>query len=238
MFATAFLTIPVSTFLLGNWQLRRMKWKSALIAQVSNKMTSDPIPIQTLNELLEYDRKNDEYTKVSARGRYLHEKEILLFPRYLINAGEDDQINLRSFDNVNSKFGVHVITPFQLESDKYSVILVDRGFVPWRYKRPDDRKAGQVEGACDIVGVLRNDERKTFGISLKDNIDMLLWKRRDISQMSKALDTAPVFLDLVSDCSTVKKHCPIPYQTRIDFPDDHLQYAITWYCTALLTSIL
>lgn len=40
-------------------------------------------------------------------------------------------------------------------------ILVNRGWVPASHKNPNKRRAGQVEGEMEIVGIVRLSEKRT-----------------------------------------------------------------------------
>jgi surfeit locus 1 family protein len=39
-------------------------------------------------------------------------------------------------------------------------ILVNRGWVPANHKNPNTRKAGQVEGEVEIIGIVRLSEKR------------------------------------------------------------------------------
>jgi surfeit locus 1 family protein len=100
------LTI-VGLLLLGFWQLERADEKRAIEhAIVLASLNSAQLVTQT-DTLIQ-----KEYYQVLLEGRYDNDKQFIY----------DNQI-------VNGNAGYYVLTPFIL--DNKTVILVNRGFVPW-----------------------------------------------------------------------------------------------------------
>ncbi|XP_074598457.1 surfeit locus protein 1 isoform X2 [Brevipalpus obovatus] len=209
--------IPVVTFGLGTWQVKRHYWKQDLIQNLNDQMAKEPIDLpQDIQNIGSY-----EYQKVKIKGRFDHSKEQLLGPRPLI---KKEGFNLISAgDN-----GYLVVTPFKLSDRPYS-ILVNRGWVGCRKKDPNTRLDGQVEGEVEIVGVVRKSEPKNA-------IDRAgFWLRRDIDLMAKSLGTAPVFID--ADAFSTVPGGPVGGQTRLSMFNNHFSYIITWYSLSLITTI-
>ena len=127
-----------------------------------------------------------------------------------------------------------VVTP--LRTDDGRVVLFDRGWVPQEQKDPAKRAQGQVTGRVDLTGIVRrNQERRQFA---PENVpDKNVWFHVDVPLMrgmaggkpDPKLDT--FFLD--ADAAPNPGGLPIGGQTRLDIPNDHLQYAITWFLIAL-----
>ena len=59
--------------LLGNWQLRRLDWKLALIERVERRAFAMPVAAPTAVAWSGITRESDEYRGVVIRGRFLHE---------------------------------------------------------------------------------------------------------------------------------------------------------------------
>src|SRR5690606_13323628 len=96
---------------LGNWQMRRKAWKEGLIAQIAARVHADPRPLMAVAGPSGRRARQDlEYTHVSARGRFLHDKE-----RYLYTPSREG-------------VGWHVYTPLRLDAQR--LVWVNRGFVP------------------------------------------------------------------------------------------------------------
>ncbi|KAF4517769.1 hypothetical protein B566_EDAN002974 [Ephemera danica] len=148
------LFVPIATFCLGTWQVKRRKWKLELMQALHSKTTAEPIDLpddlQEINSL--------EYCPVRVRGEFDHSREILLGPRSLLLHGDAaSQGGLISPGGGQS--GALVITPFKL-ADRNFEILVQRGWVPTSHKDASTRVAGQVEGEVELVGIVRLAEKR------------------------------------------------------------------------------
>ncbi len=118
--------------------------------------------------------------------------------------------------------GYRVIVPFQLADGRK--ILLDRGFVPIL-----DKDKPRLVGPIRVQGSLlwpRETDSYTSPPDLAKNI----WFARDVALMSKALGTLPVML--VTEASD-DAAAPLALPVTIDIPNDHLQYAITWFLMAM-----
>ncbi|XP_018335365.1 surfeit locus protein 1 [Agrilus planipennis] len=223
------LVIPVSTFALGTWQVQRKKWKEDVLAKLRSLTKEDPIPLpEDLNEVAKL-----EYRPVHVKGKFLHDKELYVGPRSFIKDGEaSTEGSVFSEGNVHS--GYNVITPLKL-SDRDEIILVNRGWVPNKFKNPSSRPKGQVEEEVDVIGIVRFHENRppfvTNNMPQTNN-----WFYRDLNAMCEKTGAAPIFLDATTDFNI--SGGPIGGQTRISLRNEHLSYIITWYSLCALTSYL
>ncbi|SLN74952.1 SURF1 family protein [Ruegeria meonggei] len=118
--------------------------------------------------------------------------------------------------------GYRVIQPFRT-GDR--VILVDRGFVPTTAKQ-----AMRITGPMDITGNLHwPDEIDSY--TPDPDIDDNIWFARDVPSLAAALRTDPVLL--IARSQTDPAVTPLPVGT-VGIPNDHLQYAITWFGLAFV----
>jgi surfeit locus 1 family protein len=118
--------------------------------------------------------------------------------------------------------GYRVIVPFRLDDAR--VILLDRGFVPIT-----EKDAPRLVGPIRVRGsLLWPDE--TDGFTDAPDLVKNIWFARDVTKMSAALDTLPVML--VTEASD-DPEAPFAMPVTIDIPNDHLQYAITWFGLAI-----
>src|SRR5690349_13126939 len=103
------MVIPAVALMLGLgiWQLQRLQWKNALIADVEGRTHAAPIPLE---QALKLPPAEAEWRQVRARGHFLHDRELYL---YALRMGAP---------------GVHVITPLEVAAGR--AVLVDRGYVP------------------------------------------------------------------------------------------------------------
>ncbi|KAJ1033717.1 hypothetical protein NDA13_001697 [Ustilago tritici] len=112
--------IPIFTFGLGYWQIKRLKWKVSLIEELEDKLSRDPLRLPrniNMDVLPEFD-----FRLVSVKGTFDHSRTMFVGPRVR--------------DGV---MGYHVVVPFR-RSEGGGMVLVNRGFV-------DEKKiVGQGEG--------------------------------------------------------------------------------------------
>ena len=205
---------------LGVWQLKRLAWKEELIAEIQARAKGTPITLQEAIGLVRTG-KDPSYYRVRVKGRFDNDKE-----RYLYALSTDGEP------------GWHVIAPFStVEGD---LVLVDRGFVPDRLREASTRAAGQLDGDVDVTGLVRLPE--TQGLFTPDNDpNANQWFWRDLSGLTHSMfptatmDPAPFFLE--AEKSDIPGGWPEGGQTRLELPNNHLQYAITWFGLAAVVAI-
>ncbi|MEX0307980.1 MAG: SURF1 family protein [Ruegeria sp.] len=118
--------------------------------------------------------------------------------------------------------GYRIIQPF---STADRTILVDRGFVPTTAKQ-----AERVTGPMEVSGNLHwPDEIDSY--TPEPDIDANIWFARDVPNLATALGTEPVLV--IARSKTDPDITPLPVDTA-GIPNDHLQYAITWFGLALV----
>jgi surfeit locus 1 family protein len=121
--------------------------------------------------------------------------------------------------------GYRIITPFVLEDGRR--IMVDRGFAVASAK-----DAARSDGPATIAGNLQwpqETDSFTPEADLKGNI----WFARDVPDMAQTLGTQPVLLVTRSSTPPAAGISPLPVDTA-RIPNDHLQYAITWFSLAAI----
>lgn len=192
---------------LGAWQIERLHQKQQLLATIAERMGAPETPV---DDVLRLPVPDLEWRRVSAKGHFLHDKEAYVY------ATEFDL-----------GLGVHVLTPLVL--DDGGTVLVDRGFVPLASKAPDTRAPGQVEGDIAVSGIVRLEgERNTFTPAADEGQRM--WYSRDIDGIARALGLmlrAPIVI--VADQPANPGGLPKFAGYRVDIPNNHLQYAFTWF---------
>ena len=200
---------------LGTWQISRLHWKEGLIAERQAAVTGPPIPLPE--------------TIAAARGLEFH--HVALSGEFL-NQGE---LYLHAIDRGGNP-GFHVVTPFRLKNG--NVVLVDRGFVPENRRDPTTRRGGQLSGPVTVTGLLRLLGGDSGWFTPANEPAENLWFTIDPAAMAKAdrLDRVlPVYVD--ADAAPLPGGLPIGGQTYAKLPNDHLQYALTWYGLAAVCAI-
>ncbi|WEX07823.1 SURF1 family protein [Chelativorans sp. AA-79] len=207
-------SIPVFLLLLalGTWQVQRLHWKEGLLQRIDERIASQPVPFDEIAAL--YDRGEDiDYRPTVLSGTFLHGAE-----RHYLATWEG-----------RSGFFVH--TPLELANGKY--IFVNRGFVPYDRKDPGTRAEGQVEGAVEIGGLARTAPAEKPSFIVPDNDlakNIFYWKDLAAMTRSAGLDPAEVYPFYVdANDAPNPGGLPVGGVTLINLPNNHLQYAVTWY---------
>ncbi len=114
-----------------------------------------------------------------------------------------------------------------LQTDDGRRILVDRGFLP------DGAAPGQLpDGRVRVIGNLHWPD-EVDGFTPEPDLAQGLWFARDVPAMAAALGARPVLVvarKITPGDSTLMR---LPVSAR-GIPNDHLEYAITWFSLALV----
>ncbi|KOB73967.1 Surfeit protein isoform 1 [Operophtera brumata] len=176
-----------------------------------------------------------EYKPVKVRGKFVHEKELLIGPRALIDetSGMSRVGSLVSDPKKNQ--GWLVVTPFML-ADTGEVILVNRGWIHQSMKPKEKREASLIDREVELVGVVRLTEKRAPFMP-KNHPEKGSWFYRDLQQMSSYIGCQPVWLD-ARGIPDPPEGWPIPNQTRVTIRNEHLSYVITWYSLSFFTALM
>ena len=199
---------------LGTWQVQRLAWKEALLATIDERIHADPLPLDDVASRY----PEIEYVPVTATGRFDHAAERHVFTTWEGESGYD------------------VFTPLLLGENR--AVLVNRGFVPFDRKDPATRADGQVGGEVTVTGLARRGLAEKPSWVVPDNDpakNVFYWKdvraMRETSGLDPAIDVLPFVVD-AGDAAN-PGGLPVGGTTLIDLPNNHLQYAVTWYGLAL-----
>jgi surfeit locus 1 family protein len=210
------ISVPILVLCLGLsiWQMERREWKRGILDTIAANQAAAPMPF---DELVKGDPLRREYGKASVAGTFLYDHEFHLAAR-----------------SRGNEVGIQIVTPLRTADGR--IVLFDRGWVPSEKKDPSKRMEGQVAGELKLVGVVRRSQvQRQFA---PDNVpDKNVWFHVDVPLMRKLAGGAPdPVLDrffLEADATPNPGGLPIGGQTQLDIPNDHLQYAITWFLLAL-----
>lgn len=206
---------------LGTWQVLRLQWKEALIAEINTRSTAAPMALADV-EAREKSGADIDYVGMSATGHFEYTHEQYFF------ATNDGEV------------GYHVYTPLILPDGR--VLFVNRGFVPEALKDPAKRMAGQVAGEMTIKGLARARLTEKPSWVVPDNEaykQLYFWKDLDEMAAQAAVPTdklVPFFLD--ADATPNPGGWPRGGVTQIDLPNNHLSYAVTWYGLAAVLVVV
>jgi len=205
---------------LGTWQLERRNWKEALIAELNAKIGAPPIVLPPRDRWPQLNAPSDEFLRVRLSAEFLPEQEALVY-----SSGSSLRPDVAGP-------GYWVFSPARLADG--SLVVVNRGFVPEGKQDAKTRTEGNPAGAIDIVGALRwPEERGTF--TPNDEPARSLWFTRDPAAMAVAKNwgvIAPFYVD--QEAPLPPGGLPKAGPIKPALPNNHLQYAVTWYGLALV----
>lgn len=204
-------TIPALIVLigLGAWQIERLQWKNALIETFDARMALPAVDApERIASMADW-----TYRRVKLVGVYQHQKEILLTGR-----------------TFEGNAGFHVLTPLLLSDDR--IIMVNRGWIPEKFRDQAKRADTLVEGLVTIEGIVREDKRR--GTFVPDNEpENEIWLYVDTHQMAAHREIVPVadyYVDAIRPPGPYS--LPIGASTELSVRNEHLQYAVTWFLLA------
>jgi surfeit locus 1 family protein len=202
---------------LGAWQLKRLDWKQGLIAKIEARAEAPPLALE--EAIARADAGEDmEYAPVRVRGRVQPDLEARLFGSYEGAAG----IYLFA-----------VVEPQDLDP----LVYVNLGFVPQSVPNASaEAPLYQALGNLEITGLFRYREELSPPASWFQSAEQSsdgLWFVRDPLRFAKAaqIEASPYYID-----SFARDGAPWPKggTTRLDFRNNHLDYALTWFGLAIV----
>jgi surfeit locus 1 family protein len=203
---------------LGVWQLQRLQWKTALIERVAAGLSAPPAVAPGPDEWAALDMAAHEYDRVAVTGAFDHAREIHVVATLTQPKGPAGGI------------GYFVMTP--LVTDDGWTVYVNRGFVPRERIARESRVDGLVEGETAVTGFFRAPRRRAWFMPGDDPAGNE-WLSRDPLLYVETLGlpaarVAPYIVDADFD-PAIPGGLPQGGETVIEFPNNHLGYALTWF---------
>jgi cytochrome oxidase assembly protein ShyY1 len=212
---------------LGVWQLQRRVEKHALIAALTERVTSAPVPLPDSSQWRDLSAVNDEFRRVTFTATYQGAPDAMV---YSSGSAVRDDI---------SGPGTWAFLPARLASGE--TVVVNAGFVPntMQQRTVEDRAVAKliIGQPVTLTGYLRFPEQEGL-FTPAENRGKRLWFARDHLAMAGQLDwgqVAPFYIDLErpAPASAIPKPGPLSVHLR----DEHMQYAITWFSLAAAVAI-
>jgi surfeit locus 1 family protein len=206
--------IPLTAFALGTWQIKRLQWKTDLIARLEDQLVRPPLPLPPRIDLEQI--PSFDHRRVSVTGRYRHDQEMLIGPRMR--------------DGVE---GYHVITPFERGPDDDKV-LISRGWIDKGMKDHKKRGEGSLpQGEIELEGLLREPFKKNS--FTPDNApDKNEYYFPDVLQMAELAGAKPIWIEEIMEpeffeiLRRTKEGVPIGRSASVQLHNSHAQYIVTW----------
>ena len=209
---------------LGTWQLYRLQWKEALIAEIAARRNATPAALGEVERKMKAGESID-YVPTTVSGTFDHVHEQYFF-------ATDEGV-----------VGYHVYTPLVLADGR--AVLVNRGFVPEASKDPATRAEGQIAGPVTVTGLARAklDGKPSWVVPENEPAKRLyFWKDLGAMAARAAIPRdklVPFFID--AGAAPNPGGWPKGGVTQLDLPNNHLSYVFTWYGLAavlLVVSVL
>jgi surfeit locus 1 family protein len=207
-------------FCLGAWQWQRMDDKRAFITRLETQAAGSAVAPPPATSWEKLDLAALDLTRSVAKGSYLGG---IASVRTTIAAGPPGSRQL-------SGFGRWVFQGFRLEDG--ATVLVNRGFVP------ESRFAmiAPAAGAAIITGYLRAPETRN-SFTPADLPQQREFYTRDPAGIAASLGigaAAPFYLEAERQGDGLTPPAGVDVKELIArIPDNHLQYALTWWGLAL-----
>jgi len=208
------LVLALAFAALGVWQIERLAWKEALIADVDRALHAAPIPATAIPA---GDISRLVYHRVALSGRFVPAATVLATATSTLGNG------------------YWVMVPLAVPAQK--PVWINRGFVPMG-TRLDAARAAIPTGTVSVVGLVRPSE--PHGTFLRANQpEAERWYARDLPVMAARRGVAAetrYFLDAqIETPRPTGALVPVPGLTVVAFPNNHLSYALTWFALCALS---
>jgi surfeit locus 1 family protein len=225
IFVGMMLALAAACVWLGSWQMQRLAEKEALIAAVDARLGADPIPVPPAEQWSGLDLEMLNFQPVSMTGAFRYNQTVTVFT------------SLANAQGMASGPGFWVVTPFVL-ADGGSV-FVNRGFIPEALQAAAVSDPEGDGGQVAISGLLRPGEAAGFMTPAPDTSNRIEWVR-DPQRLADMVDPtlapfAPFYVDLPAGAPG---ELPQGGETVIEFPNNHLGYAYTWYGFAIVAVVM
>jgi len=190
---------------LGTWQARKVGPKAALIADIEAGLAADPVD---LFQLTAKSGPLPAYQRVGFTGRFMHNKPMALFGT-----------------NVSGRAGYHLYG--LMEVPQVGQVVASYGWVAFDADQPDlPQNMRQWRGLLLPVGrpgAFTPDNDPEANIWYWADIDAMASQQKGASSIDQR-----IILDDISAEDVV-----LGGQARIDIPNNHFEYMLTWYGLAV-----
>jgi surfeit locus 1 family protein len=209
---------------LGVWQVHRLAEKEALVADVDRQLTQPPYDLPPADQWAQIDLETYAYHPLTVTGTYQNDRTVLVFT------------NLSPARGKFSGPGYWVMTP--LAATAGGTIFVNRGFIPQSSAPAFSADANGPLGEVTLTGIAMKPEASGAFTPGPDNANHIEWVRDPVRLATMAGVAPPVFGLTLDAPAGDPGALPQGGETVIEFPNNHLGYAMTWFGFALITPAL
>lgn len=198
---------------LGFWQLDRLEEKTAFLAQIDASIDGEPEPFP------DYVKNPEEweYRKVNISAK----------------AFEDNRLICIFGRNNSGEMGLFQLIPISLKGSQH--MLVNMGWKKVKDLANISCESGIRFGDSKTViltGIIRS-QTKDSAFTPNADVENRVWYKLDIASKAQVMDIEnllPLMLDNVSVDGGMLRETYMP----LSIPNDHLQYALTWFGVAIM----
>lgn len=192
---------------LGTWQLQRLAWKTELIDRAAARLGRPAVPLPTGDvDWAAYDLRH-----VAVQGRFVAGTTIVLG-----SAARDGVV------------GGALVAPLRLADGR--VALVELGWLPAARLSAIERGRAVPGDAVRLDGIARWRGTSSPGLFTPPPDPAAgRWFAWDLPAMGDALGVELLPVVIVLDRPVDVPDPPLPAATVIDYRNEHLGYAVTWY---------
>lgn len=209
---------------LGIWQVNRLAWKEGLIAEVNTRLTRPPYDLPAPDHWSDSELESFPYHPVKVTGHYLPEKTVFVFT------------SLADAKGKYSGPGYWVVTP--MIAGAGGTVFINRGFIP------QEQRAAFADGQKVPTG-----EQTVTGVAVEpvvagpftpamDKTKLVAYEMDTTALSALGGAAGPVFPLVLDAPAGPPGALPQGGETVVDFPNNHLGYAFTWFGLAILTPCL
>jgi surfeit locus 1 family protein len=194
---------------LGTWQLQRKAWKEGLIADIDRRSAAAPADLPAVATWPTLRQEDDEFRRVKLSATLRSGGEAFVY-----TSGSSLRPDIKTP-------GYFVFAPARLPDGR--VVVINRGYVGL------DRQFPPSTGKLDIVGYLRWPEAHHWLFPNEERSGNI-WIQRDHRAMAARNgwgEVGPFYID--QELPVPDGGAPRPGPIRPNLPNNHLQYALTWY---------
>lgn len=207
---------------LGFWQLDRLEEKTKLIASIEASLTAIPIALpQDLSTIADY-----EYKRVLVKAKTAQASNACVFGR-----------------NSKGEVGLFYMVPVELEDGQ--IIFINFDWESEKIAKENKTEINLGDRLCSsldsfgldllINGVVRLSSKGNM-VTPEPDLENAIWYNANVISMGdtfKLNSVAPFFLDAIIIEDSEDK-TPRESLMQLDLPNDHLQYAMTWFGLAMV----
>lgn len=188
---------------LGTWQARKIGPKTALVSSITSGLMAEPMQLPVHVD----DPQSVAYRRISFHGEVMNSEPVRVFGT-----------------NLKGRPGYYLYKPVVREFGR--AVLVNFGWVPLELKKEPSLPSGMTT----ISGVLLlSAEPGSF--TPPNDLANNIWYTADVFEMASHFGLGAkdhyhfrIFADAAEDVEY-----PLGGQVRIDIPNDHFEYMLTWY---------